>query len=140
MSSPSIPLEKPQLYELSPGNNTLALLAARCRDCGAITFPAASYGCRQCGAPPDRLAAEKLSGRGRLREFITVHLELVPGLKPPIVVGDVEIADGLVEEVVMGCPEGELAHEMFVQAVPIETGEGEQRKIVCRFIPAGAAP
>lgn len=140
MHSMSIDLEKPQLYELAPEGGTLRLLAARCSACGVLTFPAASYGCRGCGAAPDGLTRETLSGRGILREFITVHLELVPGLKAPAVIGDVEIADGLVEEVMMGCAEGDLALGMVVQAVPVEIGGGEERRLACRFVPEGAAP
>ena len=139
MPSSSIALEKPQLYTVAPDGRSLHLLAARCDACRALTFPAGSYGCRVCGAAPDRLTAEKLSGRGILREFITVHLELVPGLKAPAVIGDVEIADGLIEEAVMGCTEAELACDIIVQAVPVEIGEGDKRRVACRFVPAGAA-
>ena len=139
MHSQSISLEKPQLYELAREGGTLHLLVARCSACGVLTFPAASYGCRGCGAAPDGLTAEKLNGRGILREFITVHLELVPGLKAPVVIGDVEIADGLIEEVVMGCAEGDLVHDMVVQAVPVEIGDGNERRLACRFVPESAA-
>lgn len=34
-----------------------------------------------------------------LLNFVTVHAELVPGLAPPYVIGEVEICPGLVEEV-----------------------------------------
>jgi hypothetical protein len=91
-----------------------------------------------CGAA-DRLTPEKLGGRGILREFVTVHLELVPGLKAPVVIGDVEIADGIVEEAVMACAETDLAHDMVVQAVPVVIGGGNERRLACRFVPVGAA-
>ena len=59
-------LEKPDLCALAPGGKTLRLRASRCADCGGLSFPPAPYGCPACGAAPDRVAEELLSGRARL--------------------------------------------------------------------------
>ena len=55
-------------------------------------------GCRHCGAPTEQLRAEACAAPLRLLNFVTVHAPLAPGLKVPAVIGEVELAPGLVEE------------------------------------------
>lgn len=74
------------------------LLLAHCLHCGSYTFPAAAYGCRACGAGADRLQAVPCPAVPRLRNAVTVHTELAPGLPVPCVIGEIELAPGVIEE------------------------------------------
>ncbi len=129
-------LEKPDLCRLSEDGRTLRLRASRCGACGGLSFPHAPYGCPLCGAAPERVAEEELSGRARLLEFITIHTPVAPGLKPPVVVGEAEIAPGIVEEIELGVQEDRLTLGMEVQAVPVEIGKDGARVAAIRFVPA----
>lgn len=71
---------------------------ARCTACGGTSFPAQVPGCRHCGAAPAQLRAEACAAPVRLLNFVTVHAPLAPGLQVPAVIGEVELAPGLVEE------------------------------------------
>ena len=75
------------------------LLLAYCTGCGAYTFPARAYGCRQCGSTQVEPAAQPQTPL--LRNFITIHGDVAPGLTPPFVVGEVELAPGVVEEALL---------------------------------------
>lgn len=78
--------------------NAPTLELARCTVCGGTSFPAQVPGCRHCGAAPAQLRAEACATPVRLLNFVTVHSALTPGLKVPAVIGEVELAPGLVEE------------------------------------------
>lgn len=77
------------------------LLLGHCQACGAWNYPAESWGCRVCGAPQASLQARPLPGPAILRNAVTVHAELAPGLPVPCVVGEIELAPGLVEEALL---------------------------------------
>lgn len=79
-------------------SDSIDLLLAHCPQCGSYTFPAAAYGCRACGAGADRLQAVPCPTVPRLRNAVTVHAELAPGLPVPCVIGEVELALGVIEE------------------------------------------
>lgn len=129
-------LEKPDLCRLSEDGRTLRLKASRCGACGGLSFPPAPYGCPRCGAAPERLSEEALPGRAKLLEFITIHTRIAPGLKPPVVVGEAEIAPGLVQEIELGVPEDRLSLGMEVQAVPVEIEKDGAHLAAIRFVPA----
>ena len=129
-------LEKPDLCRLSEDGRTLRLRASRCGACGGLSFPTAPYGCPLCGAAPERVAEEALSGRATLLEFITIHTRVAPGLKPPVVVGEAEIAPGIVEEIQLGVEEDRLSLGMEVQAVPVEIETEAGPRLAVRFVPA----
>lgn len=77
------------------------LQIARCDRCQGYSYPPNVPGCRHCGAPPADLSLVACVKPLPLRNFVTVHAELVPGLRPPYVIGEVEIAPGLFEEVML---------------------------------------
>lgn len=77
------------------------LRLGHCQACGAWNYPAESWGCRVCGAAADSLRAEPLPGPAILRNAVTVHAELAPGLPVPCVVGEIELAPGLIEEALL---------------------------------------
>ncbi|MEC9435544.1 MAG: zinc ribbon domain-containing protein [Pseudomonadota bacterium] len=129
------PLEKPDLCALAEDGRTLSLRASRCAACDGLSFPPAPYGCPLCGAAPDRVAEERLSGRARLLEFITIHTRVAPGLRPPLVVGEAEIAPGIIEEIELGVPEDRLALGMEVQAVPARIERDDVESLAIRFVP-----
>lgn len=77
------------------------LQAARCRQCGGHSYPAHVPGCRHCGAEPALLEAIDCMGPVALRNAVTVHSPLAPGLAVPCVIGEVELCPGVVEEVLI---------------------------------------
>ncbi len=140
MSSTDSPaLEKPGLYRLAADGRSLRLLAVRCRDCATTSFPATVYGCRRCGADITALDAVELSGAGTLRNFVTLHRDVMEGFPPPAIIGEVEIAPGLVEEVhLLETDETLLARGATVRAVAIEVERDGGRRLACRFTADGA--
>ena len=38
-------------------------------------------------------AWEKLSGTGRLKSWTTIHIDVLPGVQPPFVIGEVELTE-----------------------------------------------
>lgn len=116
----------------TPEGDTPELRLAHCVRCGAHSFPAQAWGCRVCGAPPEALDAVPLPQPPRLKNFVTVHTELAPGLPVPCVIGEVELAPGIVEEALIGVTdESVLALEMPLRAEGTEH-EGRTR---WRFVP-----
>jgi len=132
------------LYELhqpgSNGNNgnardSLDLMFFQCGACAALTFPATSYGCHHCGAAPDTGVIIKRPAEGLLQSFTTVHADLTPALKAPFVVGEIELAPGVVEEAILGVTTEAGLHaglKMRGIAVPDTT---QPDTFVCHFIP-----
>lgn len=108
------------------GVDHLPRLLAHCRQCGTYTFPSNAWGCRQCGA--DTLAKVPLPQTPVLRNFVTVHGDLAPGLTPPFVVGEVELAPGVVEEALIAVDdESALRLDMPMEAIgadPADTQRG----------------
>ncbi len=98
------------------------LLLGHCQACGTWNFPAESWGCRACGAPSSKLLAKPLPGPAILRNAVTVHAELAPGLPVPCVVGEIELAPGVIEEALL-----QVARETDVAVgsvvVPVHLGE-----------------
>ena len=132
-------LEKPALYRLAEDGQSLRLLAVRCRECTATSFPATVHGCRRCGADTSALEAVELGGAGILKNFVTLHRDVMAGFPPPAIIGEVEIAPGVVEEVhLLETDEALLARGAIVQAVPVEIGRDGARQLACRFTMAGA--
>ncbi|GAB4564518.1 MAG: hypothetical protein Tsb007_34230 [Rhizobacter sp.] len=105
-------------------------LLAHCTACGAYTFPAGAYGCRQCGSM--QIEAAALPQTPVLRNFITVHGDVAPRLTPPFVVGEVQLAPGVVEEAVLAVDD-ESALRLGMPLEMLITEQG------VRFRPQGAA-
>jgi uncharacterized OB-fold protein len=116
------------------GVDHLPTLLAHCRQCGTYTFPSNAWGCRECGA--GTLDEVPMPQTPVLRNFITLHGDVVPGLTPPVVVGEVEIAPGVVEEALIAVDdEAQLKLDMPMEAIgadPADTQRG------LRFRPQGA--
>ena len=129
-------LEKPDLYRLSEDGRTLVLRAGRCAACKELSFPLTRYGCPKCGAEPDQVSEEVMDGRAQLLTFLTIHTKLIPGMTPPVVVGEAEIAPGMIEEIMLDGTEEHYSDGMMLQAVPVEITKGEATMIACRFVPA----
>lgn len=98
------------------------LLLGHCQACGTWNFPAISWGCRSCGAGSESLLAKPLPGPAILRNAVTVHAELAPGLPVPCVVGEIELAPGVIEEALLQvADESELKLGTAVE--PLHLGE-----------------
>jgi uncharacterized OB-fold protein len=41
----------------------------------------------------DDFAWEKLSGTGRLKSWTTIHIDVLPGVEPPFIIGEVELTE-----------------------------------------------
>jgi uncharacterized OB-fold protein len=72
------------------GDRVLGLLAARCGDCGEVTFPFTPR-CVGCGAAVERVT---LGRAGTVFESTTVHSP-APGFTAPYVVGYVDLPEGV---------------------------------------------
>lgn len=130
-------LEKPDLYDFAPEGTRLVLRAGRCSDCGALSFPFPVYGCSKCGTDASAVKEEMLDARAPLLSFATVHVALVPGLSPPVTVGEIEVLPGQIEEIMIDAPEEALSVGMMVQAVARDVERNGQTVTACRFVPAG---
>jgi len=130
-------LEKPDLYTLAEDGAHLVLRAARCGDCGALTFPKSPWGCTACGAEPGKVAEEPMSGTAELLTFITIHQKLTPTITPPCVVGEARLANGAIQEIMLAGDEAQYSDGMTIRAIPVEVTRGDKALIACRFAPAG---
>ncbi|GGE20679.1 hypothetical protein GCM10011360_06700 [Primorskyibacter flagellatus] len=129
-------LEKPDLYRLSPDGRSLILRAGRCGACGDLSFPLTPYGCPLCGAEPAQVREEEMDGQARLLTFLTLHTRLTPTLPVPLVVGEAEMANGAIEEIMLDGDESRYSDGMIVRAAPVEISRGDAQVIACRFVPA----
>ena len=115
-------------------NPTLQL--AFCALCGSYTFPAQVYGCRRCGSS-EGLSAVPCPKAPVLKNFVTLHVELAPGLPVPCVIGEVELAPGVIEEALIGvADETELQLEMPLR---IESTRGDKGQTRWQFLPLATA-
>ncbi len=131
-------LEKPDLYRLSADGARVRLIVSRCSDCEGLMFPKAIYGCRCCGAAQERTREDELTGEATLISCVTVYQKLAPDLEPPFVVGEAEIAPGMVEEIMIDADEDALEVGAALVAVPRTVTRGGKDVVACRFVPAAA--
>lgn len=109
------------------------LQLAHCVECGSYTYPAGVYACRRCGAPRERLQVRACPASPRLRNAVTLHTQLHPELPAPCVLGEVELAPGVVEEALIDVPdEAAAVLGMELDAVPHRLENGALR---WRFAP-----
>ncbi|CAG9166672.1 hypothetical protein CURE108131_03075 [Cupriavidus respiraculi] len=112
-------------HTLSADGRTPVLQAARCGQCGGHSYPANVPGCRHCGAPGHTLEAVDCMGAVPLRNVVTVHAPLAPGLAVPAIIGEIELCPGLVEEVrVDARDEADAMPGTVVRPVWIDDGQG----------------
>jgi uncharacterized protein len=83
----------PELYAPDSAN-VPSINGGKCRACGYVFFPPQRYGCESCGAPPEKLEAVQLTGRGRLHSYATVHLHQGKDIEAPFTVGLIVLEDG----------------------------------------------
>ncbi|MCT9118494.1 zinc ribbon domain-containing protein [Cupriavidus gilardii] len=129
----------PTLYRLAADGRSLEFLYARCPGCRRLTFPANAPGCMHCGAPLDEAEPVVLPGEGTLMEYVTLHVALAPGMPVPAIAGDIRIADGIVEQAVIGvADESGLRPGMALTAIAAFEEDGLTYR--CAFVPAGEDP
>jgi uncharacterized OB-fold protein len=130
---------EPALYDRGSGGDTLDLLFLECGACSSLTFPSNAYGCRVCGASGEEGKIVRRPGVCTLHNVLTVHQNLETTLKAPYVVGEVELAQGIVEEAVLAVEdESVVAPGMTVHAVATPH-HADASLFVCRFAPLKAA-
>lgn len=113
----------------------------RCGSCAALTYPASAYGCHRCGMP--RAGGEEVAipARGVLLNWVTVYVDVVPGLKAPYIVGEVQLAPGVIEEVLIDAgSETELEMGQILVAAEYDAGRnGAGNEAALRFVPQRVA-
>jgi uncharacterized OB-fold protein len=62
----------------------------RCRSCQNLYYPPPPR-CPSCLV--DDFAWEKLSGQGRLKSWTTIHIDILPGVESPFIIGEVELIE-----------------------------------------------
>jgi len=102
--------------------NSIELLFSSCDACGELTFGAHVYGCRVCGS--ERLRVVTRPGVARLLACVELAAEIVPGIKPPQAIGEIEIAPGVIEEALLIGPASRYAPGMHLVARPIPADDG----------------
>ena len=125
----------PALYSLADGEGRLNLHFLECANCQTLSFPSSAYGCRQCGAPAEMGQVVSRAGQAVLRTAVTVHVDLHPALKAPYVVGELELAPGVVEEAILTVEDDQgLIPGMMMQAVA-KIDPTQPNQFFCRFQP-----
>ncbi len=114
----------------------------RCVACDRLYYPPPPR-CPSCLG--DRLAWTRLSGGGRLAAWTTVHLATLPGVAPPFVLAEVELAEqpGLIlSALLVGAPAQRLRIGTAVEVTFSHAGPGEAAYPQVRVVgdAAGAAP
>lgn len=124
---------------MSDPTDAPVLRLAHCARCGAHSYPPEAWGCRSCGAPAEALQAVPCPETPRLKNFVTVHSELAPGLPVPCVIGEVALAPGVVEEALIGVADESALHLEMPLRAEATVEEGRTR---WRFVPLaeGGAP
>jgi len=129
--------QHPTLYQLAPDGESLEFLFAQCPACQKLVFPADVPGCSHCGDPLHGARKVARPGGGKLLEYVTLHVPLLPGMEVPRIAADILIEEGLIEEgVVAAADESALRVGMTLRAVAVALPGGET--FACRFVPAAA--
>jgi len=124
----------PSLYRLAADGRSLDFLFSQCPHCQGLNFPANVPGCMHCGAPLVQAEQVIHTGGGTLLAYVTVHVPLIPDQVVPAVVGDIRIADDIVQEGVIAVDDESALHPgMALTAVAMPLAGGEIYD--CRFVP-----
>lgn len=124
---------KPIAGRSAPGEPGIWLLS--CDACGTLTFPPGAYGCQRCGTPREQCSTELRCGPFVLRNFVTIHADVMPAMKAPYVIGEVALSDGLVEQALIDVSdEGALRIGMTMRLLDESSGDGAPTLV--RFTPA----
>ncbi len=118
--------EQPNLW-VTQGDELL-LCGIRCNQCGSTQFPPQPYGCEACGADGSCLEEVRISSKGTLRAYTTVHLD--QKLQTPFQVAEVQTEASQLVRGRLEFPQAELGS--LVQGAVREI-EGTQRFV---FVPA----
>lgn len=103
-----------------------------CDACGTYTYPPQAYGCRRCGAA--LLHPVSPPAPAVLRNYVTLHAALTPELEVPCVIGEIELAPGVVEEALIHvADETQLSLGQQMAPEAYQDGKDQWR---WRFVPA----
>ncbi|WP_077213192.1 Zn-ribbon domain-containing OB-fold protein [Bacillus dakarensis] len=72
-----------------------SLKGCQCK-CGYVFFPRQYFGCESCGRFGDDIENIEMSGRGKIREFATVHRSQRKDLPAPYIVATIVLDAGVV--------------------------------------------
>ncbi len=130
----------PELYAPEATANP-SLSGGKCRSCGYVFFPPQRYGCESCGAPPEKLEAVKLGGRGRLHSYATVHFHQGKDIEAPFTIGMIVLDDGpAIRSTLTGCTDAGLAVGDRMNSVLVAAGTDQEgnEMVEMRFAKAEA--
>jgi uncharacterized OB-fold protein len=120
---------------------TIGLL--RCGACERLTYPASAYGCSYCGTPRESGTTFNAPARGVLRTWVTVYADFTPAVRAPYVVGDIELAPGIIEQVLVGVADESTLREgqilVGMEQPPENDAGGKPVKQYLRFVPENMA-
>lgn len=131
--------EKPNLFALGPDGGSLHFWFARCGACGRLNFPQNAPGCHVCGEALSSAERVSKAGGGTLLEAITIQVPLAQGMKTPLTIGRIRLAEGIVEEGVLEMP-GETvpAPGLPLRAVACLSADGQTYGCVFTLAAEGA--
>lgn len=95
----------------------------RCATCDILLYPPPPR-CPECLS--DDLVWTELSGRASLMSWTVVHIDLLPGVDPPFVIGEAELEEqpGLVMVAhVVGVPADQLRSDMSLRVSYVDVQE-----------------
>lgn len=123
----------PSLFRLG-ADSAAQLLLARCSGCGELTFPVTAPGCRACGLPLDQCETVEYSGTAKLLDWVQLHATVVPGMRVPYLVAEVELLPGLIVTAALAeRPAGSYRRGMEVRAWVVPSAANDEPR--CVFAP-----
>ena len=108
-----------------------SLKGCQCK-CGYVFFPRQYFGCESCGRLGDEIEDIEMSGRGKIREFATVHRSHRKDLIAPFIVATIVLDAGVVIRALLNVTDAKLLSiGQTVYSTLSTVGQGEDgREIV----------
>lgn len=129
-------LEKQNLYQRNDSEQGLDLIYGHCAACGEHHFPASPFGCPLCGVAADNVTNVIRPSEAKLLSALTLHAKIDPAIRPPCVIGEAEIAFGLIAEVMLEGEESDFHAGMTITAIGVPVEQNDATVLACRFVPA----
>lgn len=108
--------------------NHPSLKGCRCK-CGYVYFPRQHYGCEACGRTGNDIEEIKLSGKGKLLSFATVHRSTLDKYKAPYIVASILLDDDCVTRALLNVTDdSQLKVGQIVYSTLTIVGHDEQGK------------
>lgn len=124
----------PSLFQQVDATGEVMLVFKQCPACQSLVFPPGLPACAACGHALDEVDPQPLAHPCVLKEFVTVHVPLLANVPVPMVVGEIEVAPGIVRQGVIDAQESELAvGQLLRPSIRVDESDRVPR---CVFLPA----